>query len=160
VCGFFRRHLIYPLLALLKQGVTPDKLALAVALGVTLGIFPMLGSTTILCALATFIVRLNPVAIQIVNYFTYPLQILLFMPFFAAGAALFGTDVIPYTFGEIVTRLTEQPLETIRLLWMANVRAIVVWCVVAIPLIWILHRVLRSAFARVAQKMAAVQSSN
>jgi uncharacterized protein (DUF2062 family) len=50
--GFFSRRLVRPLLNLLRQGVTPEKIALSVALGVMLGVFPVLGATTALCALA------------------------------------------------------------------------------------------------------------
>src|SRR3981081_2804173 len=44
--GFFYRRLVRPLLDLLRQGATPEKLALSVALGAMLGVFPMLGATT------------------------------------------------------------------------------------------------------------------
>jgi uncharacterized protein (DUF2062 family) len=72
--GFFSRRLVRPLLDLLRQGVTPEKIALSVALGVMLGVFPVLGSTTALCALAAFAWQLNLPSIQIVNYFAYPLR--------------------------------------------------------------------------------------
>jgi uncharacterized protein (DUF2062 family) len=85
--GFFSRRLVRPFLDLLRQGVTPEKIALSVALGVTLGVFPVLGSTTALCALAAFAWQLNLPAIEIVNYFIYPLQIALLIPFFRAGRA-------------------------------------------------------------------------
>lgn len=48
--GFFYRRLIRPILDLLRQGVTPEKIALSIALGGALGVFPALGSTTALCA--------------------------------------------------------------------------------------------------------------
>src|SRR5580698_6163140 len=46
------RKLIQPFIDLLKQGVTPEKIALTVALGVSLGVTPVIGSTTMLCTLA------------------------------------------------------------------------------------------------------------
>ena len=70
--GFLKRRLVRPIIELLSQGVTPEKLALSLALGITLGIFPALGSTTALCAIAALVLRLNLPAIQIVNYFMYP----------------------------------------------------------------------------------------
>jgi uncharacterized protein (DUF2062 family) len=42
--GFLYRKLVRPLVDLLRQGVSPEKIALSVALGVTLGVFPVLGS--------------------------------------------------------------------------------------------------------------------
>src|SRR5271155_6084176 len=101
--GFVYRRLVRPVLDLLRQGVTPEKIALSVALGVALGVFPVLGSTTALCALAALVLRLNLPAIQVVNYFVYPLQIGLLIPFFRAGEILFGAPHLPLSLAEILT---------------------------------------------------------
>src|SRR5277367_3848606 len=87
--AFIQRKLVRPIIELLKQGVTPEKMALSLALGVTLGIFPALGWTTALCAIAALVLRLNLPAIQIVNYFMYPAQIALLIPFFRLGERIF-----------------------------------------------------------------------
>jgi uncharacterized protein (DUF2062 family) len=94
--GFLYRKLVRPLVDLLRQGVSPEKIALSVALGVTLGVFPVLGSTTALCALAAFALQLNLPAIQLVNYFVYPLQIALLIPFFRLGEKLFRAHICPF----------------------------------------------------------------
>src|ERR1035438_1407369 len=87
--GFLQDKLLRPIIELLKQEVTPEKMALSLALGAALGIFPALGWTTALCAIAALTLRLNLPAIQIVNYFVYPLQIVLLIPFFRLGERLF-----------------------------------------------------------------------
>ena len=48
---FLRRRLVEPILELLRQGVTPEKIALSLAFGLGLGIFPVLGVSTMLCTL-------------------------------------------------------------------------------------------------------------
>jgi uncharacterized protein (DUF2062 family) len=53
--GFFHRRIVAPILALLTQGITPEKIALSLALGIVLGVFPVLGSTTVLCAAAALL---------------------------------------------------------------------------------------------------------
>jgi hypothetical protein len=53
--------------------------------GAAIGVFPALGTTTALCALVAFIWRLNLPAIQIMNYFVYPIQLALILPFFSRG---------------------------------------------------------------------------
>ena len=83
--GFLKRRLVRPIIELLRQGVTPDKLALSLALGVALGIFPALGWTTALCAIAALVLRLNLPAIQIVNYFMYPAADRAVTPFLPSG---------------------------------------------------------------------------
>src|SRR5436853_6256729 len=87
--GWWYRKLVLPIIDLLRQGITPEKIALSLAFGIGLGVFPMLGSTTILCGLAAVIFRLNLPSIQLVNYFVYPLQLALLIPFFRFGEAIF-----------------------------------------------------------------------
>ena len=50
--GFFGQRLVPPLRSLLAQGLTPDALALSLAVGMTLGLFPIIGATTLLCLAA------------------------------------------------------------------------------------------------------------
>lgn len=149
-----------PLLRLLKQGVTPKKLALSVALGLALGIFPMIGSTTVLCFVVGHILRLNPIAIQLVNYFIYPLQLAFFIPFFHLGAILFGEPPIPFSIDEIFVRLANEPLITIGALWTANVRAIVAWALIAVPLVWITTWAFETIFRRLVKKQFAAPAGS
>ena len=74
---------------LLQTGMSVQKISLCIAFGIVLGIFPVLGATTLLCAVAAFILRLNLPAIQVVNYVVYPLQIFLLVPFYILGSWIF-----------------------------------------------------------------------
>ena len=94
---WFTVRVLEPLKAQLTQGVSPVRLAVALALGLTLGTFPVLGTTTALCALAALGLRLNQPAIQVANYLAYPLQLAAYLPLFAAGAALFGAPPVTFT---------------------------------------------------------------
>jgi len=129
--GFFRRRIARPILELLRQGVTPEKMALSIALGVALGVFPVLGTTTALCALVAFIWRLNLPAIQIVNYFVYPLQIILLVPFFRAGERLFGAPHLPLSVTQVSAMMHASFWGATRFLWTTIWHAAVVWCLVA-----------------------------
>jgi uncharacterized protein (DUF2062 family) len=129
--GFFRRRIVRPIVELLRHGVTPEKIALSLALGVALGVFPVLGTTTALCALAAFVWRLNLPAIQIVNYFVYPLQIALILPFFRAGEKLFGAPHLPLSISQIVATVHASFWGATRLLWTTIWHAAVAWCLVA-----------------------------
>jgi uncharacterized protein (DUF2062 family) len=129
--AFLHRRMVRPLLDLLRQGVTPEKIALSVALGITLGVFPLLGSTTALCAAAAFVLHLNLPAIQIVNYFVYPLQIALLIPFFRLGEHLFGAAHLPLSVPQIFAMIHANMWGAARSLWTADWHAIVVWCLIA-----------------------------
>ena len=69
--------------------LTPERLALVVALGLALGIFPMYGCPTFLCALAAVALRLNFPALQVVNQLASPLQLALLVPLNRVGARIF-----------------------------------------------------------------------
>jgi hypothetical protein len=129
--GFFRRRIARPIVDLLRQGVTPEKMALSLALGVALGVFPMLGTTTALCALVAFIWRLNLPAIQIVNYFVYPLQIALLLPFFRLGEKLFGAPHLPLSASQILATVHASFWDATRFLWTTIWHAALAWCLIA-----------------------------
>jgi hypothetical protein len=95
------RKIVLPIIDLLRQGITPEKVALSIALGVTLGIFPVLGSTTILCAAAAVVLRLNLPAIQAVNYLIYPVQLILFLPLLQAGSRIAGAAPVSLSLADV-----------------------------------------------------------
>lgn len=129
--GLFYRRLMQPLLDLLKQGTTPEKLALSIAMGAVLGIFPALGWTTALCALIAFLWRLNLPAIQIVNYFMYPVQIAFILPFFRLGEKLFRAPHLPLSVPQIYAMARADLWGAIRFLWSTTWHAMIVWTLVA-----------------------------
>lgn len=87
---YFRRKVFEPLMLLLKQGLSPQKLALSLALGFVIGHFPVYGTTTTICALVALGFRLNLPAIQLANYLALPTQLALIIPFIDLGSLLFG----------------------------------------------------------------------
>jgi uncharacterized protein (DUF2062 family) len=129
--GFFKRRLGRPILELLRQGVTPEKIALSVALGAALGVFPALGCTTLLCAIFAIVLRLNLPAIQIVNYFVYPAQIALLLPFFRLGEKLFRVPHFSLSVPQFHAVIHASAWIAIKLLWTTTWHAIVAWSLLA-----------------------------
>jgi uncharacterized protein (DUF2062 family) len=119
------------LIEFLKTGMTPERLALCIALGLAIGIIPALGTTTLLCALTAFIFRLNLAAIQLVNWIVYPVQVLLLIPFIQAGARMFGKNPIPFSFKQIQEMLEVDRWGTVFSLWTTILHAVAVWAVIA-----------------------------
>jgi hypothetical protein len=78
-------------LAAATQGLSADKIALIVALGLVLGAFPVYGCPTILCGLAAIVLRLNLPALLLVNQMATPVQIVLLVPLARAGSWIFGS---------------------------------------------------------------------
>jgi uncharacterized protein (DUF2062 family) len=143
--GFFYRRLARPILELLRQGITPEKIALSVALGASLGVFPAIGLSTTLCAIAALALRLNLPAIQLANYFVYPLQIALLLPFYRLGEKLFRSPRLPVSVEQIRAMIRADVWGAIRLLWTTTWHAIVVWGLIAPVLAAVLYAILAPA---------------
>lgn len=86
-----------PVLKLLRQGISPEKMSLSIAFGAVIGILPIPGATTLICSAIAIALRLNLPAIQLFNYLVYPLQILLLIPFASLGGLIFQVDLPPVT---------------------------------------------------------------
>ena len=85
---FLQRRVTDPLRKVLGQGHTPEKLALSLAFGVAIGLFPIFGTTTLLCIVAGVVLRLNHPALQVANQLMYPLQVPLILVFVRFGEFL------------------------------------------------------------------------
>lgn len=129
--GFWVRRVRKPLVALLVSGASPEKLALSLALGLALGALPVIGVTTLLCALVALAFRLNLVAIQITNYLAYPLQIASLIPLVRLGERLAGAEPIPLSLPLLRASLAGDLWGTVRRLWGTQVHALAGWAVVA-----------------------------
>jgi uncharacterized protein (DUF2062 family) len=139
---FFKRIFLIPILEMLRQGITPEKIALSIALGIILGVTPMLGSTTLLCFLAAALLRLNLPAIQLINFIVYPFQIALLIPFARMGQWLFRAKSTTPTLAQIVSLTRQNVWTAIGALWTVTMHAVVAWLILgslALPLLyWVL----------------------
>lgn len=75
----------------LRQGISPQRLALTLALGFAIGCFPVVGVPTALCAVLALSLKLNLPAIQAANCMAAPLQVALMLPFVRLGGWLFAS---------------------------------------------------------------------
>lgn len=145
---FIQEKLIQPLKAQLTQGVTPSRLALALSLGAVLGALPVLGVTTLLSAVVAAALRLNQPAIQVANYAAYPVQLLLFLPFFHLGATLFGVPPVSFTLAQLQAELSADLGGTMLRYLGANLRAVAAWALLAPLAAAALHLAFRALLAR------------
>jgi len=146
-----------PLLEYLKQGISPEKLALCISLGGVIGLFPIIGVTTVICAAVAIIFKLNMAIIQLINYFVYPIQILLLIPMVKFGAMLFGTNPVPYTITELLDLFNEDFIGAIEILWVALLYGLLAWTIIAIPLGIMLYLISKAIFIRLARKPVSDQ---
>lgn len=122
-----RKRLIDPVIDLLRQGVTPEKIAAAIAVGIVCGLCPVLGSTTLLCALAAAVLRLNLPLIQAVNFVIYPAQLALLIPQLQNAQRVFGEPPLAITMTGLMSMIKASVWHTITFLGAATARAVLVW---------------------------------
>jgi uncharacterized protein (DUF2062 family) len=116
---------------LLRQGCSPGRLALSVAVGATIGLAPLIWGSSLICAGLAWRLKLNQLAVQVGNYACYPLQIALFVPFLLAGQKLFLPSAPACSLTAWQALLIADPLLFLRSFWLANLYALVVWLLLA-----------------------------
>jgi len=144
----FHNKIGKPILNILRQGISPKRLSLSIAFGAVIGILPVLGSTTLLCAATAIMLRLNLPAIQLSNYLVYPLQIFLLIPFMSLGAFIFQMDLPPLTVQEISTLFQQDFWGSIASFFETILYAVVAWLLVCTPLFLGIYAILFAMLKR------------
>ena len=146
--GFLHRRVVRPIVDLLTQGITPEKIALSIAFGLVLGMFPALGWSTLLCLVLALWLKLNVPAMQLVNYLAYPLQLALLVPFLRAGEFLFRAPRLAISLPQILAMVKANVWHAITSLWAATMHAIVAWALVAPVAVWVIYKILAPILKR------------
>jgi hypothetical protein len=120
----------------LRQGVSPRRLALTLALGFAIGCVPVVGIPTLVCAALALTLRLNLPAIQAANYAAMPLQLLLIVPFVRLGGWLFNAG--PVHIAQAAALLHTPPVEALTQLTGLFGHALMAWLLIAIPAVLLL----------------------
>lgn len=152
---FFYRRIVLPVLALLRMGASPRKLAWSIALGLVIGINPLLGSTTLVCLGLALLFRLNLPASQLANHLMYPVEVALLYPFLRLGAFVFQTGPIPLAPKTLFTEVRTHPWTLIKSVWQWEWHALVLWALVATVLLPVLAAILTPILERMLIRVEA-----
>lgn len=128
--NFLRKRLLDPILTLLTQGITPEKIALSITIGAIVGVFPVMGSTTVLCTAAAAALRLNLLAVHTIHYAMTPVQILLIIPFVRVGEWLVGDPPQPLSISESIALIEQGAVRAFVVLWDATWHAMLGWLLI------------------------------
>jgi uncharacterized protein (DUF2062 family) len=152
---FLQKRLVRPIVQLLTQGITPEKIALSLAFGFMLGLFPVLGTTSLLCLIAAMLFRLNLPAVQLVNILVNPLWFALLIPFIRLGERLFGVPPLAMTASQILALAHAGFLHSFSVLWLTALRAAAAWLLVGPVGIILLYLILVPMIRRLAPSPTA-----
>ena len=150
---FIHRRLVAPVVTLLLQGITPAKIALSLALGIGLGIFPVLGTTMVLCTLAALVWRLNLLAIQTVHFAMTPVQLLLIIPFVRLGEHMVHAERGPLSMRAGMNLFSAGTGHALLVLRDAILHAVIGWALLGPLMILILYYALAPLLDRLAQRL-------
>jgi uncharacterized protein (DUF2062 family) len=148
---FWQERVVALIAAQFTQGFTPQKIALTITLGVTLGLFPILGATTALCALAGVWLKLNQPVIQLVNYLASPLQLAMILVFVRIGEWLVRAQPVTFSIPELFRKFHESPANFFQEFGMTGLHGIIAWLVIAPFLTALIYFLLLPPLKKLAQ---------
>ncbi len=156
---WWKRWFINPVLKQLTQGISAEKLAWTVAIGCALGIFPIMGTTSLVCFLAAAALGLNQPAIQVVCHALWPAHLALILPFIKLGQWIHGAPAITASIPTLLKEFFASPWQFTQDYWLAAWHGIVAWLLVALPLILLTRLImlplLRAAALRIERRREA-----
>lgn len=141
----------------LSQGASPKALAASSTIGLLLGVFPMLGVTTLMMGAISVRWRLNLPLMLGVSYLIYPLQIVLMIPFVRVGEWLTGIAPADFSLDAMADAFAANFTAALVDLGTSNLVAVLGWCLLVLPvaalLYFILFQIFRLAMAKTASPM-------
>jgi uncharacterized protein (DUF2062 family) len=128
---WWQQRVLDPVVAQLTQGITPQKIALTVAIGSAIAMFPVIGTTTLLCLIVGIFLRLNQPMIQVVNYLCTPIHLTFIWYSMRWGERLFGVTHSRLEFRVMRQLMFQHPWQFIQDFWVTVMHACVVWALLA-----------------------------
>ncbi len=133
IISTFKNRILIPFRLVPKEGLPPGKLAFSVMLGIICGIFPVIGTTTLLSLLLTMLFRKNLLIVQSVQWLMAPIQILIIIPFIHFGAYLLNHQAMPVNLAQIQLAFRPGILPGIKTIGIFHLYGILTWFILVIP---------------------------
>ncbi|MFA6962851.1 MAG: DUF2062 domain-containing protein [Opitutaceae bacterium] len=133
--SFWKRRLGDPIIALLTQGVTPDKIAATLAIGTSASLFPFFGFTTTLNIVVGLCFRMNQPLLQVINYLLAPVHLVMILVYVRIGEWIWGAGDDRFTLTEVFETFRHNSLrEFLHRFGWAGVHAFTAWAI-SVPFI-------------------------
>lgn len=105
----WRRWIYQPIVIQLTQGTSPHKIAQAIAYGLVIGIFPIIGATTLLSLAVGVPLRLNQPILQAFKTLATPLQWALVFGFYRIGEWAFQIPPVSLSIPVMIEEFAAAP---------------------------------------------------
>ena len=127
----WRRWLVTPVKAQLSQGISVNRVSWTIALGLVLGVFPVMGTTSLVCLLVGWAFHLNQALLHLFKTVVYPLHLALILVFIRLGERLYGVPLISFSIPELLGKFKAAPLQFVQDFGMAAWHGVSAWLVIA-----------------------------
>ena len=159
VRSLWQRRIRDPIVAQLTQGITPEKIAVTLAVGSAFAVFPILGTSTLLCFLAAYFLKLNQPITQLINQACWPLHLPVIYLCVRLGEKIFGAPAHHFDLRQMKDLLWNEPARFFNDFGASALHAIVAWSLLApvyiglvyagsLPLMRVIHRMKAEAAAK------------
>lgn len=135
--SLWKRWVVKPVLAQLTQGTEPRQIAKAAAVGVTFGVFPLLGTTFLMTMLVGVPMKLNQVILNLSRELVYPVHLASVLLFIKAGEWLFNVPPTPLSISLLIERFEAGPGKFFADFGMLAVYGVCVWALI-VPVLFAL----------------------
>lgn len=158
VLPWLQAKIVDPVLQVIRRGAEPKQLAFSAALGVTIGIFPICGTTVILGAVVVAMLgsRCNAVTLMVLNLAATPIELSLIVPFLRLGEAVTGSGHFPLTADALKNVLTGHASKDVL---MSIVHAMLGWLIAAPIVLVVLYAVSFPCFKILVNRFGGIPSS-
>ncbi|XP_076922325.1 uncharacterized protein LOC143584055 [Bidens hawaiensis] len=159
ISSWFHNKVVDPFIQILRRGAEPKQLAFSTALGISLGIFPIVGVTVFLCGMAIAVLgsSVNTPTVMLANFVATPLELSLMVVFLRFGEFVTGGDHFPLTTDALKKVLTgEASTEIVR----SILNALLGWLVLAPFIMGALYIILLPGFVILVHKFKFSTSSS
>lgn len=129
--SWWRRWLVAPVVTQLTHGTSPDRIGWTIALGMVVGVFPIMGSTTLVCLLIGWLLGLNQPVLHVFRAVVYPLHLALILIFIRLGERLYGAPLISFSIPQLIGKFKDSPLQFARDFGMAAWHGVSAWLLIA-----------------------------
>ena len=128
---WWRRWFVLPIMAQLTQGISVERISWTISLAFVLGVFPIMGTTTLVCLIVGWVLRLNQALLHLFKAAVYPLHLALILVFIRLGERLFGSALITFSIPELIGKFKTSPLQFARDFGVAAGQGVCAWLLIA-----------------------------
>ena len=154
---YIHQRVILPLRIIPAGGLSDEKIAFSLMLGVLTGCFPVLGGTTVLGFILAGIFRQNLAIIQAINWLLAPIQLILIIPLIRLGSGIFRSKEIIVSIEQVQHAFEIGVTEGIRFMGILNLYGIIAWLLLALPAGLLSYFIFRQSVDFIRKKLAVAE---